>query len=439
MTVCTTALAAAAVTNSSVDFVGAVYAATNDARGNGLVAYGRNSDGTLTFINESVSGEAGGRLNGGGGVDPLIAADSVLNVDNRYVLQVNAGSNTISSFRVNRDYSLTLVSVVPSGGFGPDSIAERDGIVYVTNVDRDGVFTGPADQVGNIVGFRLDRRTGVLTAIPESTWNLLGRPADIAIAPDARSLVVSLYNAGSPAISREAATAELESFAIIRPGVLTRDPVSTATSTRMNNPTGRNLPGAIAITIRELRGRQVVIVAESREFLADGTPSPLGQFQTGSISTFELDDRSFLSPISLDVPTSAAITTDPSNTSTSSCWIAFARNGRAFWVASASSSVISSFRLNDEGAVSLLDGRVAEGIPVNPTDSNPAKDASGFVDVVASPDNSFLYELLSGHGAINVYQVASPASPLSPLQQVSGELPPNGVQGLVYLRRHDGA
>jgi len=139
------------------------------------------------------------------------------------------------------------------------------------------------------------------------------------------------------------------------------------------------------------------------------------------------------------VPTSAAITTDPSNTSTSSCWIAFARNGRACWVASASSSVISSFRLNDEGAVSLLDGRVAEGIPVNPTDSNPAKDASGFVDVVASPDNSFLYELLSGHGAINVYQVASPASPLSPLQQVSGELPPNGVQGLVYLRRHDGA
>src|SRR6267154_184957 len=282
MTVCTTALAAAAVTNSSVDFVGAVYAATNDARGNGLVAYGRNSDGTLTFINESVSGEAGGRLNGGGGVDPLIAADSVLNVDNRYVLQVNAGSNTISSFRVNRDYSLTLVSVVPSGGFGPDSIAERDGIVYVTNVDRDGVFTGPADQVGNIVGFRLDRRTGVLTAIPESTWNLLGRPADIAIAPDARSLVVSLYNAGSPAISREAATAELESFAIIRPGVLTRDPVSTATSTRMNNPTGRNLHGAIATTISALRARQVVIVAESREFLADGTPSPLGQFQTGS-------------------------------------------------------------------------------------------------------------------------------------------------------------
>jgi hypothetical protein len=40
---------------------------------------------------------------------------------------------------VNRDYSLALVSVVPSGDFGPDSIAERDGIVYVTNVDRDGV------------------------------------------------------------------------------------------------------------------------------------------------------------------------------------------------------------------------------------------------------------------------------------------------------------
>ncbi len=140
------------------DYTGAVYAGTDDGQKNGLVAYGRKTDGTLAYIGAYLSGGAGGRLNAGGPIDPLISQHSVLNVDNRFVLQVNAGSNTVSSFRVNKDFSLTLASVVPSGGFGPDTIAERDGVVYVANVDSDGVFTGEANQVGDIDAFKIKRR-----------------------------------------------------------------------------------------------------------------------------------------------------------------------------------------------------------------------------------------------------------------------------------------
>jgi hypothetical protein len=82
-------------------YTAAVYAGTDDAQQNGLVAYGRKADGTLAYIGEYLSGGAGGRLNTGGPIDPLISAHSVLNVDNRFVLQVNAGSNTVSSFGVN--------------------------------------------------------------------------------------------------------------------------------------------------------------------------------------------------------------------------------------------------------------------------------------------------------------------------------------------------
>ena len=113
----------------------------------------------------------------------------MLNVDNRFVLQVNAGSNTISAFQVNKDFSLTL-NVVPSGGFGPDTIAERDGVVYVANVDSDGVYTGPQDQVGNIVAFSLNRDTGRLQEIPRSKRQLVGRLSDLAVAPSGGSLVV---------------------------------------------------------------------------------------------------------------------------------------------------------------------------------------------------------------------------------------------------------
>jgi 6-phosphogluconolactonase (cycloisomerase 2 family) len=415
------------------DYAGAVYVGT-DAQQNGLVAYGRKADGTLAYIGEFLSSGAGGRLNTGGPIDPLISAHSLLNVDNRFVLQVNAGSNTVSSFRVNKDFSLTLVSVVPSGGFGPDSIAERDGVVYVANVDSDGVYTGPQDQVGDIDAFELNRETGHLQEIPASKRQLLGRPSDLAVAPTGRSLVVSIYNAGSSAISDSAAAAELESFDIVQPGFLTRFPVSTITSTQRNNDQDRNLPGAIGIAIREVRGHEVVVVTESREFLANGQSASLNQFQTGSVSTFDLSDFSFLRPISLDVPTSSQITTGPTNTSTSSCWISFDKDGRTFWVVSASSSIISSFRFNEDGSVEEIDSRASTGVPVNPDAANPAAGATGFVDVAETGDSDFLYDLESGAGKVDVYRIDSPDVPLTRLQQISTGLPQSGgVMGIAYV------
>jgi 6-phosphogluconolactonase (cycloisomerase 2 family) len=418
------------------DYTGAVYAGTNHGQKNGLVAYGRNADGTLAFVGEYPSGGAGGRLNTGGPIDPLISAHSVLNVDNRFVLQVNAGSNTVSSFRVNKDFSLTVVSVVPSGGFGPDTIAERDGVVYVANVSGNGVYTGPQDQVGDIDAFALNRETGHLQEIPGSKRQLLGRPSDLAVAPNGRSLVVSIYNAGSTAISDNAAAAELESLAIVRPGFLIPLPVSTITSTRRNNDQDRNLPGAIGIAIRKLPGHEVVVVAESREYLANGQPASLSQFQTGSVSTFDLSELGSLRPISLDVPTSSQITTGPTNTSTSSCWISFDKDGQTFWVVSASSSIISSFRFNGDGSVEEIDGRAATGIPVNPDAANPAAGATGFVDVAEKSD--LLYDLESGTGKVDVYRIASPNSPLTLLQQISTGLPQTGgVAGIAYVNPAD--
>jgi 6-phosphogluconolactonase (cycloisomerase 2 family) len=431
------AVCSATIANSAQaqEYTGAVYAGTNDAQKNGLVAYGRKADGTLAYVGEYLSGGTGRRLNTGGPVDPLISAHSVLNVDNRFVLQVNAGSNTISSFRVNKDFSLTLINAVPSGGFGPDTIAERDGVVYVANVDSDGVYTGPQDQVGNIDAFALNPETGRLQEIPGSKRQLVGRPSDLAVAPSGHSLVVSIYNAGSSAISDSAANAELESFGILRPGFLTPFPVSALTSTQRNNDQNRNLPGAIGIAIRDSSGHQVVVVTESREFLANGQPAPLSQFQTGSVSTFDLNGPGLLRPISLDVPTSSQITTGPTNTSTSSCWISFDKDGRSFWVVSASSSIISSFRFNEDDSVEEIDSRAARGEPVNPDAANPAAGATGFVDIAETGNSDFIYDLESGAGKVNVYQVASPASPLNLVQQIGTGLPQTGgVMGIAYVQ-----
>ena len=429
--------AAFAKTARAQNYTSAVYVGTNNTQQNGLVAYGGKPDGTLAFIGEYLSGGAGRRLNTGA-VDPLISQHSVLNVDNRFVLQVNAGSNTVSSFRVNKDFSLTRISVVPSDGFAPDAIAEHDGVVYVANVDNDGVFTGSPDQVGNLVAFTLNRGTGDLQEIPGSKRQLVGRPSDVAVAPSGRSLVVSLYNAGSVAISDSAAKAELESFGIVRRGFLTPFPISAITSTQRNNDQNRNLPGAIGIAIRELGSHEVVVATESREWLANGQPAPLAQFQTGSVSTFDLDGSGLLRPISSDVTTSSQITTGPTNTSTSSCWISFDKDGQTFWVVSASSSVISSFRFKEDGSVEEIDSRAANGEPANPNAANPLAGATGFVDVAESGDSNFLYDLESGTGTVNVYRIVSTDAPLTLLQQMSTGLPPTGgVMGIAYVQPVD--
>jgi hypothetical protein len=59
-------------------------------------------------------------------------------------------------------------------------------------------------------------------------------------------------------------------------------------------------------------------------------------------------------------------------------------------VVSASSSIISSFRLNEDGSVEEIDSRSATGVPVNPDAANPAAGATGFVDVAETENSDLL-------------------------------------------------
>ena len=83
--------------------VGAVYAMTNgqgqvdgNVQGpNSVVAYAQAADGTLTQLGSFPTGGNGGDFDGGEGLDPLISAYAITkSLDNRFVLAVNAGSNT---------------------------------------------------------------------------------------------------------------------------------------------------------------------------------------------------------------------------------------------------------------------------------------------------------------------------------------------------------
>ena len=93
---------------------GAVYTMTNAAAGNAVLVYTRAADGTL---GGPVSFPTEGNGTGAGlGNQGALA----LGVGGRWLFVVNAGSNTVSAFRVG-SAGLSLVDVVPSGGVRPVS------------------------------------------------------------------------------------------------------------------------------------------------------------------------------------------------------------------------------------------------------------------------------------------------------------------------------
>ncbi|MEM6724437.1 MAG: beta-propeller fold lactonase family protein, partial [Bacteroidota bacterium] len=375
-------------TGSATDFIGAVYAMTNgngqgaDAT-NSVVAYGRNEDGTLELIGTFGTGGQGGDFDGPEGLDPLISAYALTKSDdNRFVFATNAGSNTISVFRVNDDFSLSLTDQAATNGVGPNSIAYYNGIVYVSNIDADGTFNGEPDQEGNLYGYRIDD-SGNLSPISGSTRVLANRPSAIQFSPNGDFLAVTSINSGSSALA-SGSEDELVIYAVGGDGTLSVAPTDAATSTLRGNAEGRNLPSAIGF---QIVGDNYVIVTEAREFQPDGTPPAFTALQSGSVSTWQINADGSLTAISQDVASGDRAT----ESGRTACWIDFANSGDVFFVSNAIEAGLASFGF-DNGNVWLMNEIAAVGTGAGTTtDPGQAfRTTEGWIDLWISDDGRHL-------------------------------------------------
>jgi 6-phosphogluconolactonase (cycloisomerase 2 family) len=412
--------------------VGAVYAGTNNngPAGNFVVGFGRRADGSLVPLDAYGTGGDGRAAPSSSSprLNSLAAEDSIIAVNNRFLIVVNAGSNNITSFRINADFSLTRLDIEASGGTSPVSLAYRNGIVYVAHADEDGVFTGPANQSGNITAMRLEAATGQLTPIAGFSVSLRARPADLEVTPDGAYLIASALNAGSPALPQPTG-AEVSSFRIQTDGTLTAAPAGTGMSTQLNNPEGRNLPNAIGIETYARDGKQFVIAAEARTVSSTGVPAAnFSAVQTGSVSTWEIAADGTLMPRTQDFRLGPTLTSGPSQPG----FIAYSPSYELAMVASTSGARLSGLVLGDNGAVQLSNGGyMVQGKAVDPSSSTPLADADGFVDVAFSPDGNFLYHVVGLRGRIDVYGIVFS---LEQRQQLTtGLLPMDNLQGLVVV------
>src|SRR5437764_4922409 len=151
------ALAAAPVQaahDESAQPAAAVFVQTNDPGGNAIDVFDRNWDGTLTFVRSYATDGNGGREVGATS-DPLASQGSLVRVPGSdLLLAVNAGSNTISVFRVAGDH-LQLVQVLPSFGPFPVAFGVHGGLVYVLDAGGSGFVSGyriAGDQLHPIAG-----------------------------------------------------------------------------------------------------------------------------------------------------------------------------------------------------------------------------------------------------------------------------------------------
>jgi 6-phosphogluconolactonase (cycloisomerase 2 family) len=294
----------------------AVFAATNNAERNEIIAFVRNADGTLREENHFRTGGRGS----GGNNDPLESQGSLtLTSDHSTLLAVNAGSGEISVFRVHAAF-LELSDLVPSGGSEPNAVAQYGNLVYVLN----------AGGSSNVNGFRL--QNGALTPIPNSlrflTTNSSGA-ASLAFSPDGRFLAVT-----------ERLTNDIDVFPVNSDGTL----------------------GGMVTFTKAGAGTFSLSFAPDGTLIVSETGGP-----GSATSSYAVQPSGALSVISASVPSDGA----------ANCWNAITPDGRFVYVSNAGSATIAGYAIGATGALTPLPGTVVGTNPTGATNLDIAVSGDG--------------------------------------------------------------
>jgi 6-phosphogluconolactonase (cycloisomerase 2 family) len=307
----TTAVLAPVAAFADEDASGAVYTMTNATSGNEIVVFHRSEDGALTPSGRVATG-------GNGTGTGLGSGHSLVTTDNgRYVIAVNAGSNSVAVLQRD-EHSLDLVgSAVPSGGARPTSVTVHEDTVYVLNADSN-----------SIAGFRLDRGKGLMP-INGSIQQLgagTSTPSQIQFDKSGHVLIVD-----------ERGSSTIDTFVLSEQGVA--GPAHTTPS---------NAGGPFGFDV-DRRGN----ILFSAVALGGGAMS--------GATSYDVNRRGILTPNGAPVSSGQA----------AACWLAAA--GRFAYTTNAASGSIGGFTVARDGTLSLT-STTALGSGSHPLDEAVSRD-----------------------------------------------------------------
>ncbi len=291
-----TATLSRAATPAVASDEGAVYTMTNATAGNEIVAFHRASNGALSALGTFSTGGLGT----GGTVDPLGSQYAlILSADHRLLVAVNAGSNTVTAFRVADGGALTLADEAPSGGVLPVSLALSNGLLYVLNAG--------------------DNTVGALRLNPQGKLSVIPQGVRALAAGASGGAAVHFTADGSELIVSERTANRLETMSVGANGRLGA-PVVTASN------------GAVPFGF-DVTSAGIVVVSEA------GGAAP-----NGAVSTYHAGPAGTLSIISASVDGGGR----------ASCWVIVTADGRIAFVANSASQAIASAAIAPDGTIAIL-------------------------------------------------------------------------------------
>jgi 6-phosphogluconolactonase (cycloisomerase 2 family) len=333
--------------------VGAVYTQTNDPAANSVVVFNRYANGTLKKRQAVSTGGKGSTQSVGCGPGcPILDSQNavVVSKNGKFVFAVNAGSNTVTSFRETTS-GLKQVSQVSSGGTTPESLALNGAVLYVLNV----ATANANGTTGNIYGLRISA-DGHLSALGSSQPLANAAPPDrsadpraIDIDPTGKVIVVTELVGG---LLKGGPPGAIDTFVVGSDG---------KAGPAVAHPSSDVFPFGFAF---DNKGHLIV----------SNLHNPMDPTAIGSVSTYNVTAAGDVTPI--DTKSSSGILP---------CWVAVTNDGRYTYVVNTGAghpAPVNGFGLSASGALS----------PLSPaTDSQPGEFAR--TDEAFSRDSKFLYVL----------------------------------------------
>ena len=344
----------------------AVFVMTNDAGKNEVIAYERTAYGTLQDAQRYSTDGRGS----GGTVDPLASQGSLtLSADHSWLFAVNAGSGTVSAFRVEGS-RLHRVDRIATEGSEPNSVTQHGNLVYVLNTAGS----------SSVVGFYFE--DGKFQKIQDSirylSANAVGS-GSVAFSPNGKYLMVT-----------EKATNVIDVFKVLGDGTLS--PITTNRNVGAGTFSAGFAPDGVAI------------VAETGPSAA-GTPP-----NSSAVSSYAIQPDGSLKVISASIPTLGG----------ANCWSAVTPDGRFVYTSNSASSSIAGFAIGANGALTPLPGTVV-GLGAT---------GSVNIDLAVSEDGKFLYTLNAGNGSIGVFGIDGAKGGLTNLGALGGLPAAGGLNGI---------
>ena len=330
-----------------IELEGAIFTLTNDFDDNEVVFYERADDGRLTLVGSYSTGGQGFNINepeAPGFNDPLGSQGAIaLSPDRNYLYAVNAGSNSVTSFRIEED-RLERLSTVSSGGLVPIAVTATDDNVYVVNNG------GP----GSVTAYSVD--DGTLGTLTDGT-TLLGRADGLGAAtvlahPDGDYVVVTTKPDSKVLLFETADNGNLRGF--------------TEMDAAGTTPFGSAwLNDDILLT----------------------TEAFMGNMGEGALTSYRLDDGAL-----------TAVTPSLGTGQTASCWVALSPNNEYAYTSNTPDGTITTFRVRNDGSLT------ATGDGANGTVPDPM--GSFVLDMVTvDDDEDYLYVVVNTTNQIIPFRI----------------------------------